>query len=215
MPSDQAGGSADVFGPRTLQEIEAERTRLGPVLGILTGLVLVAGGVAGAGGSRSADEVTTAAAPADADAVPYLIEVALTPPPTPTPSPTPSPTPTARPRSSSSSSGGGSSSSGARSAVSKPAPTPTPKPGPFVTSNATCTSLRLKVTYEVNAREGTTISAFSIAVPGRTYSPPQAAGSSRHSGSFETQVPAGTHPVTVTATGSDGGRTTRSHSVTC
>jgi hypothetical protein len=215
------GHDAEVFTPRSVASVEAERTRLWPVAAALVGLTLVAAGL----GWVQRPPVEEAPPAAEPSHTPFalLVRVAGGGAVVTTPSPTPSETPSASPAAAGQTSGAESSSGPAAAgadvgpppATSRPTPTPTPKPGPAIGANASCFQGTLEVGYTATARSGTTLSSVTLLLDGRVVENPSVAGRSRYSGNYQAQGGGGSHTFTVAAQGSDGGVSSRSFPTNC
>lgn len=208
-----SGPMPDDLWAAPTDELERGRPRVWPVVSGLGGLVLVAGGLVGVQ-TTPAERLTD---PDHATARPTLIEVRVAGLEA-TPDPSPEPTPDAAPSTPAPVSSAAQTPApvaAPQPAAPAPTPAPTPKPGPEMSTSANCTDGNLWIGYSVSAREQTTLETLVITGAGETHSVDGVSGASRHSGTWQRSVEPGDHTVTITATASDGGRTQRTHQLTC
>jgi hypothetical protein len=193
--------------------------RLWPVAAVLTGLIMIAGGLV-------VSQARQASAPSSS---PFLIEVG-SPSPAPespepeetpqesiSPSPSASPPPSASPRRTASPAPRPSStpSPTKRPPTPEPTPTPPPKPGPFLGASTSCFrdngGTHASISYSANARSGTTLQSLTLSLDGPAVQRPSVRGRTSFSSSYSADVDEGRHTFTVGATGSDEGRSTQSY----
>jgi hypothetical protein len=209
------------FTPRSPEDIEREaRVRLWPVAGVLGGVVLALTGLVAA--------QTGAFSPGSPTPTPFSVEIAgaASPEPSASPeetpvispeiSPSPSPGPSAAVKSTAKPAAKPRVTATPRPPTPKPTPTPPPKPGPGVSASTSCFNQTASISYQATARTGTKLSSLSVSLDGASMGSDAVSGKPQFSGNkSKVGVSKGPHTWTVVATGTDGGRTTKSYALTC